>query len=410
MALARGLVRPLRRNLVRGLVLAADTVSAASLLAQYPAGMAMDYYSNTVSVKDPVTAANNKTDIPVASWATVTRASTGWYFDSAGLLKSAGNNVPRLVHHDPISRVAQGMAWETSRTNLELHSADLTQAVWIKTDVDVAKNQVGIDGTANSATLITATADNGTVSQAMTVASSARTQSAYVKRVSGTGPLHLSQDNGSTFVDITPPADGSLYIGEVSATLANPTTVLRIGTSGDSFIVLHMQNENGADKTTPIPTAGASVTRAVDLLTVPLSAFPFDATKGTIYVEGVSTGLNNTQRTFFQIDDGSNNNRYLGCLSTLGGGQFLVVSGNVNQANVLPGVAVPGILQRMMTRWDTTAPGSAQAALDGVLGTQDNTVTVPVSPTTLRVGGGLSATGPFQGAIGRIIYVPQALS
>lgn len=406
MTLSRGLIRPIKRSLVRGLVVAADTVTAASLLAAYPSGLALDFRSFTVAVKDPVTAANNKNNAALSSWLTTTRASTGWYFNSAGLLVSASNNIARGPHYDPITRVALGLLTETSRTNVVLRNRDLTNAVWTASNVTPLKNQVGLDGAANSASSITATAGNGTILQAITLASSARYQSAFVKRLVGAGTLEMTMDNGTTWTAITPSGTGWNVKEIATQTLANPTVGFRIGTNGDSFAIDLVQNENGADRTTPIPTAGATVTRAVDVHTVALSAFPFDVTKGTIYCEGVSGGLNNTQRTFFQIDDGSNNNRFLGCLSTLGGGQFLITDATVNVANILPGVAVPGQLQRMMATWNTATP-RAQAALDGVNGTQDVTVTPPDNPTTLRLGGALTATGPYQGAQGQFIYVPQ---
>lgn len=135
------------------------------------------------------------------------------------------------------------------------------------------------------------------------------------------------------------------------------------------------------------------------------SAFPWDATKGTIYCEAVTTSPNSAQRVYCQIDDGTNNERFLCTLSTVGGGWFLVVDGGSTTISVTPGTAVVGILQRYMATWNSATP-RAQASLDGVLGTEDVSFTLP-TVNTLRLGAGLSGATPFGGSLGRWLYVPQ---
>lgn len=48
--------------------------------------------------------------------ATLTRASTGWYSDSAGVLQSAASDVPRF-NYDPSTLALQGLLVEPARTN-----------------------------------------------------------------------------------------------------------------------------------------------------------------------------------------------------------------------------------------------------------------------------------------------------
>ena len=90
--------------------------------------------------------------------------------------------------------------WE-ARTNVALWNRDLTNAAWTASNVTAAKNQTGVDGVANSASSITATAGNGTILQAITLASSAGFQTAYVKRLVGTGTIYMTMDGGTTWVD-----------------------------------------------------------------------------------------------------------------------------------------------------------------------------------------------------------------
>lgn len=376
---------------------------ALGLLSAYTNGLALDFYSNTVAVKDVATPANNRSNVAVSSWLTTVRASTAWYFDSAGLLKSVGNNVLRLTY-DPITLAALGILVEGARTNVALHNRDLTQPAWVPTNINPLKNQVGLDGLANSSSSITATAANGTILQAITLASSARFQTVYVKRLVGAGTLEMTMDNGTTWTVVTV-TSGWTRVEIPTQTLANPTVGFRIATSGDSFAIDLVQNENGADKTSPIVTAGAAVTRAAEMHTALTSAFPYDATKGTVYSEGISYGANNTQRTLWQIDDGTSNERILGNLSTTAQGQLVITDGGAGVGNSLGGVTSVGVFHRHIGTWNVATP-RAIVALDGTLGNEDTAFTMPVV-TTFRVGTGIVSTAPFNGAIGRIVHVPE---
>ncbi|WP_167334185.1 hypothetical protein [Brevundimonas nasdae] len=116
---------------------------------------------------------------------------------------------------------------------------DLTNAAWTKTNATAALNQTGRDGTANAASLLTFTADGGTVSQAITNASILRRLFFDVKRVSGADPLEFSFDNGATWYSITPTGPG--WNGWQRAqsglqTLADPVIILR-GKAGNSFAI-----------------------------------------------------------------------------------------------------------------------------------------------------------------------------
>lgn len=376
-----------------------------ALLSAEPAGLAIDGRTNTLSVKDPTNPSNKRINVPISSWLTTTRAQVGWYFDANGILVQAAINTIR-IGYDPITRAPLGILCEATRSNRALWCRDLTNAVWTASNVTAAKDQIGLDGIANSASSILATGAGGTVLQAITAGSGAVYQSAFVKRLVGTGTLEMTTDNGSTWTAVTPTGTGWNVAEIPTQTLANPTVGFRIGTSGDKFAVDLVQNENGAVRSSPILTTTALVSRGLDLHTVALTAFPFSATVGTIYVEGISYGLNTEQRTWFQISDATNNERFISTLSTVGGGQFLIVDGGVNQSNVLPGTAVVGQLHRFMATWNGAGAGSAQASLDGVLGTPDAALTLP-TVTTLTLGAGLSGAFPFQGTIGQFIYVPR---
>jgi hypothetical protein len=66
-----------------------------------------------------------------ASLITFTRASSGTYVDSAGVLKTAAIDVPRF-DHNPTTGESLGLLVEEQRTNLLLRSEEFDNASWIK--------------------------------------------------------------------------------------------------------------------------------------------------------------------------------------------------------------------------------------------------------------------------------------
>jgi len=179
---------------------------------------------------------------------------------------SAAYYGPRFDYSPSSVGTPLGLLVEAAATNVVLQDRHLA-TTWVSTNVTAANTQTGIDGVANSASSLTATAGNGTTCQAITLGSSARFESAYVKRITGTGVVNLSMDNGATYTPITIP----VAFGRVSIptqTLANPEPCFQITTNGDAIAVDVVQNETGSSgATSAILTTTTSVTRAADSVT-----------------------------------------------------------------------------------------------------------------------------------------------
>ena len=84
---------------------------------------------------------------------TFTRASTATFVGADGLIKTAGNNVPRF-DHNPATEESLGLLVEDPRTNLLLRSEEFNNASWGTLSVTVSANtQIAPDGTTSADTL-----------------------------------------------------------------------------------------------------------------------------------------------------------------------------------------------------------------------------------------------------------------
>jgi hypothetical protein len=138
---------------------------------------------------------------------TFTRASIATYFDAGGTLRTAAANEPRF-DHDPATGASLGLLLENFGTNFLLHSADLADAVWTKSNITAtANNAVAPDGTTTAAKLA-ATNNDGYVLQAAATTlgtNAVGTASIFLKRASGTGviALELGESTQTCAVDST---------------------------------------------------------------------------------------------------------------------------------------------------------------------------------------------------------------
>lgn len=270
---------------------------------------------------------------------TVTRASTAWEDNSAGVWSAFTSGVLR--------RTNRGCLVEGARTNIVRFSRDVTNAAWTKSaSMTVALDQVGILNDANSASSLMAGAANQTATITTTVSSSTRAQSMFVKRITGTGVINLSMDNGATKTAVTP-CPSTTFIGDPrcrvtipTQTLANPTVFIEIVTSGDKIVVDAVQNETSTFSLSPILTTSVAVTRAADVVVV--TSPPSFIGGVSLFAKGFPGPMVNATNQFpVTLSDGSTNNR-VGILrnGTDGSQQSLVtLAGSGSFCN--PPLAIP---------------------------------------------------------------------
>jgi len=354
-------------------------------------GLALDFINNPASA---------------LSLLTFTRASSGTYFDSAGMIQTATTNVARL-DYNPSTLVALGLLIEEARTNVILWTRDLTNAAWTASNVTPLKNITGIDGVANSASRITATAGNGTILQAITLASSARFQTAWVKRITGTGVVNMTMDNGATWTAVTVTAAWT-RVSIPTQTLANPTVGFQIVTSGDAIAIDYVQNENGTFATSSIATTTASVTRAADVCSILTSAFPFNASAGTIVAEAmIPAAVSGKNPGSGSLNDGSGNNR----IDMIVRGSDLLTFGEVNsggaaQASMSVATASLNVAYKQAIAY--AANDFAYTCNGGTVQT-DTSGTVP-TVDRLSLGVQFTSNNWLNGYLRKVAYYPTRLA
>ena len=266
-----------------------------------------------------------------------TRATVGTAEDLAG-------NIVQFASGE-IRRTDRGLLIEGARTNLFLNSAT-----------------------------------GGT--QSVTVAAVAHTLS-----FRGTGTITL------TGTSTAGPLVGSGAATRVTQTFTPTAGSLTLTISGSCT---NVQLEEGAFVSSWIPTAGTSVVRNAEVLTVssPGVVYPL-----SLFVEMERSTDSGAGSVFFDVNDNTNNER--ATLQVSGGDlpTATLVDGGAVQSNLSIGSALAvGTVAKLAGRFATN---DAQAARAGVLGTADTVATLPTTPTFIRFGDIASGGVPAWGYIRR---------
>lgn len=368
---------------------------------------------------------------------TFTRSTTATFVGSNGLIQTAAINAPRF-DYDPVTLAAKGLLIEEQRTNLVTGSADFTATYWpVATNAVVtADNTTSPDGTTNADRL----ADNTTagvqhrIYRDYTFTAASHTLSVFAKRndhrwlrlffFDGTTSFFGNFDllNGvvgnkqaSTTTTITAFGNG-WYRCTMTATTAAaagniqlvmlPTDdtavpVLYTGT-GTSLWLYGAQLEAGAFATSYIPTVASQVTRSADVATMTGTNFSswYNQSEGSLVAEFSSFSPTSASNAAWTISDGTNSNRWFAFAvsSTI---RSFMATGGVTQASIDVGTYAANTVFKSAF---AISENSVQAAVNGTLGTEDTTATVP-TVVRLTVGSSPIATTNFlNGHIRQIAY------
>ena len=223
---------------------------------------------------------------------TFTRAAgTATYINSSGYVTTAAANVARF-DYDPATLAIRGLLIEGSAINLLNWSETFattggTNNNWA--DTNLTRTSTNNTSPRNDATAlrITASAGNGTIISSAAIGTSAsRTLSVWLRRVTGTGDIQYTLNNGTNWT--TQVITSSWVRYSFAATTADQRVGFRIVTSGDAIELWGAQIEAGSGSSSYIVTVASQVTRNPD------HCYIYDATTSG----GLSWFKTATQGTF----------------------------------------------------------------------------------------------------------------
>lgn len=150
-------------------------------------------------------------------------------------------------------------------TNLLQYTEQLNNAVWTASNVTVVANEV-VDPNDNLlADALTAGANNGTVTQAITVGNIVHTFSIWLKRKTGSGNIQISAD-GTTWVTKSITANWARYETTLTPAAGSITPGIKIAVKDDAVWAWGAQLESQfatASTYQPIVTSNPAIARAL---------------------------------------------------------------------------------------------------------------------------------------------------
>ena len=227
------------------------------------------------------------------------RASTGTFFNSSGVLSSAAINAPRFNHvYNGSSWVSKGLLVEEQRTNLATYSEDFSNAAYGISGVTVLANQVAAPDGNTTADKLTMTS-SGTFYQSPFYGSAGAQAGSVWLRADSTQTvmLRIANDSGGESTTSTVTVTTSWQRFSVVRTFAaNP---IKIWFGIDQRSILGGPNvaatiygwgyqiEAGSFPTSYIPTTTAAVTRSADVCQITGTDFSsfWNASEGSLAVE-----------------------------------------------------------------------------------------------------------------------------
>jgi len=262
---------------------------------------------------------------------TFSRASSGTYVDSDGLIKTAVTDAPRF-DHDPVTGESLGLLIEESRTNLVTYSEEFDQWTFTGTGgvtsppSSLSTNESSPSGL-NDATKISYPAVSAINSYSIIYirpASSNNTEytfSIYLKGAVGGETLYLmATPNGSVYTSEEFTLTTSWERYSFTSTTLGSNSYFQIGVdlrdsnqsaqSAQTFSLWGAQLEaNASFPTSYIPTSGSTVTRGADVASIEGTNFSswYNQSEGTVFVELGSEQGGVPAR--FQLSDDSGVNR-----------------------------------------------------------------------------------------------------
>lgn len=304
------------------------------------------------------------------------RASTGTFFNSSGVLTSAAINAPRFNHtFNGTSWVSRGLLVEEQRTNQLTNSNNFSSGFPIGGAQWLSGAAISPDGTNNAWKIFESAPASGSVDQrkynSVSFSGAQSSFSIYAKAAErrrillfvngpdkgawfdlvsktcaedpaypGASPTIQDAGNGWCRCTIVTPNIASITNLQIQLLLDGATSnPNRVGDGVSGVYLAFVQHEIGAFPTSYIGTTSSATTRSADVCQITGSDFSgfWNGTEGTIAVEydriaDLLTSWSGDAPTAVEFNDATNNNR-IAIRSRRSGSNF--EQGIINTANVL---------------------------------------------------------------------------
>ena len=236
---------------------------------------------------------------------TVVRATTATRVNSAGLIESVANNVPRL---DYSNGTCPCLLVEPQRTNLYFPSIPVAAINGTITLNDT----ISPDGTQNASSFIPS--GYGIVdANSLSITVQTYTFSVYLKGTVNSQKVKLGT-NTLILDEFTITTSWERYTSTFTGTVENTALYLLSGlffspAENNEFYIYGAQLEVGSYATSYIPTTSAAVTRNADVISKTGISSLIGQTEGTVFVD-VNVDLSYTQNDmrFINVSDGTSTN------------------------------------------------------------------------------------------------------
>ena len=370
--------------------------------------------------------ASNTTGV-LPTGVTATRASTGYYNNSAGTLVSAAVDAPRFTYrHNGTTWAADGLMVEGSATNLLTYSEELDNAVYTKFNSSISANAT----TAPDGTL---TADAVAENSAVTTTHSVVRSPSFTSGTTYVASVYAKADTRTwAYIYLDPARFGgggytyfNLATGAVGTTSAGVTAFTTLEANGFfRCVAIAAATSSGAGTFAPglatgnggaiytgdgvskafmwginlvaadvlssyIKTTSATVTRASDEVVI-TSANVLADQAWVVKARAPYKISGGALNVAMQVDDGSSNNRRTIRDGTDNKMHSIATVGGTDQCDLDMGAITNGAYFAQSTRWATN---NFAASRDGGAIVTDLSGSNPLGLTTARVG--RSFTGDY---------------
>jgi hypothetical protein len=390
---------------------------------------------------------------------TFSRASTGTFVGSNGLIQTAASNAPRF-DHNPATGESLGLLMEEARTNLLQYSQDMTDATWGKLNTTVTKETLaGPAGTVpyDKITLGTFTGAYGGAGRDPISASPSvfYTASVYVKagtcRYIGLTSRNYDSNGWGTYFDlqtgvVTQNRSSTTYsilsvgggwyrlsIGRdvgtggsypgfsiIPLTVAIPTNgpsnniQPEYNGNGEYLYAWAPQYEAGAFPTSYIPTVASAVTRAADVATITGSNYTnwYNQEQGSFFFNTFARGDVSATCGFETVNSSNVDTpnglamipRYTG---TNNATMSIALAGSYDGREVSVGVgSYPSVVKMVAAIQDNNSVLSVNGAISSTIANR----TIAKNVDYMRIGAARTGAIPVNTTISRIVYWPTRLS